>query len=161
ASNDQTMRIWKQKIDSIVPPPERHDSIIQTPPPVVIQPPSPKPQMSEVQMQSQNIPLRLRSREVKKTKNFTVKKETVDLFVFDDEIVDGDTLSLFFNGEWVLSSYGVVREKKKITLQLKPNTNNYLVLFADNLGTKPPNTAAIQFFDAKQRRTVRLSSDLS
>jgi hypothetical protein len=46
-------------------------------------------------------------------------------------------------------------------LNLIENTNNYLVLFANNLGKTPPNTAAIQFFDGKSERLFRLSSDLT
>jgi len=166
ASNDQTIRLWRQA----PPPPEggivavqppKEITLIDTLPRKLVEPLPPSADVG-AEMTSQNIPVRLRGRTVKKAQNITVKNETIDLFVFDNEIIDGDTLSLFFNGDWILKDYGVIHEKKKITIQLKPNTNNYLVLFAENLGSIPPNTAAIQFSpDGRQSRTVRLSSDLT
>ena len=77
-----------------------------------------------------------------------------------DASIDGDTMSLFFNGEWLLDHYGVTKAKKAIKLNFKPNTKNFLVLFANNLGKSPPNTAAILFSNGKTNRFVKLSSDL-
>jgi WD40 repeat protein len=166
ASNDQTIRIWKKAPPSalggiVAESPPKEIALIETLPPKVPESLPPKAD-GGAEMTSQNIPVLVRGRKVKRAQNISVKNETLDLFVFDNEIIDGDTLSLFFNGEWILKDYGVIREKRKITIQLKPNTNNYLVLFAENLGTIPPNTAAIQFSpDGTQSRTVRLSSDLT
>ena len=69
-------------------------------------------------------------------------------------------MSLFFNGKWVLDHYGVTKKKHPIQLNLVPNTNNYLVLFANNIGKSPPNTAAIEFDDGNSKRFFNLSSDL-
>jgi hypothetical protein len=69
-------------------------------------------------------------------------------------------MSLFFNGNWIMDHYGVTKKKQEIQLNFSPNTNNYLVLFANNLGKSPPNTAAIEFDDGKSLRFFKLSSDL-
>ena len=45
-------------------------------------------------------------------------------------------------------------------MQLEPDINNYLILFAENLGLRPPNTAAILVNDGKTDRFFRLSSDM-
>jgi hypothetical protein len=69
-------------------------------------------------------------------------------------------MSLSFQNQWLLIHYEVTKLKKKITLRLKPGSNNYLVLFADNLGKTPPNTAAISFDSKGRERIFRLESDL-
>jgi len=96
-----------------------------------------------------------------KTETIKLNHPTIDVYIYDNHLIDGDTLSIFFNGEWVLRNYGVVKEKKKITLNLLENTNNYMVLFAENLGTKPPNSAVVFFQDGKQKRYITLNSDMT
>ena len=103
----------------------------------------------------------MRDRTVIKTETIKMSKQTVDVFIYDNHIIDGDTLSIFFNGEWVLKNYGVVKEKRKITLNLRENTNNYMVLFAENLGSIPPNSAMVHFVEGKEKRYITLNSDMS
>jgi hypothetical protein len=46
------------------------------------------------------------------------------------------------------------------TINLVPGKTNELVLFADNLGSIPPNTALMVITDGVNRYEVRLSADL-
>jgi hypothetical protein len=159
ASKDLTIKIWKQGLDSVPPPPP--------PPPVkkdilkITPVPKPAEVLPQVEMQSKDVPSRIMGRVVRKAHAIKVSKPTLDIYVFDNEVIDGDTLSLYFNGKWILKNYGVVKEKRKLTLEFNRNSNNYLVLFAENLGTIPPNTAVVQYRDEKGNHIVRLSSDLS
>jgi len=52
------------------------------------------------------------------------------------------------------------KEKYIIHLDLK-SKNNQLLLFAENLGSIPPNTAAISIDDDDLIRTFILNSDMS
>ncbi len=115
---------------------------------------------SEIVIDAANIPRIISGRNVISNQKIETTSSEIKIFVFDNSYNDGDTMSLFFNGIWILDHYGVTKIKKEIKLQLTPNTNNYLVLFANNLGKKPPNTAAIEFQDEKSKRIFRLSSDL-
>jgi WD40 repeat protein len=161
ASKDKTFKVWKQKLDSIPTEPFKKEIVkIDT----VKVTPSPKSEPihhPDVVMASTDIPAKIMGRTVKKSQTIKVSKSTLDIYVYDNEILDGDTLSLFFNGNWILKNYGVNKTKKKITLEFTKRSNNYLVLFAENLGTKAPNTAVIQYRDEKGNHIVRLSSDLS
>jgi WD40 repeat protein len=160
ASKDLSIKVWKQKPDSVPPPPV-------TPKPakkdtVVIAPPEPEPAVNkDVEMASADIPAKILGRTVMKTQTIQATKSTLDIYIYDNGIIDGDTMSLFFNGNWLLRNYGTIRAKKKITLEFNRNSNNYLVLFAENLGKKPPNTAVIEYTDEKGKHIIRLSSDLS
>jgi WD40 repeat protein len=162
AGKDKTFKIWKQKLDSLPVMTELIQEVMKVdtvkPKPLLnVEEPLQKP---DVVMASTDIPAKIMGRTVKKTQSIKVTKSTLDIFVYDNEIIDGDTLSLFFNGNWLLKNYGVNKTKKKITLEFNKSSNNYLVLFAENLGTKAPNTAVIQYRDEKGNHIVRLSSDL-
>jgi hypothetical protein len=36
-----------------------------------------------------------------------------------------------------------------------------MVLFAENLGTKPPNSAVVYFVEGKEKRYITLNSDMT
>lgn len=162
ASNDLSLKIWKTKVDTLILPEPAEKKVtkpaaIPTPPQAVLR----EPVNPDVKMLPKNIPEHVRNRSVIKTETIRLTKPTIDVYIYDNHLVDGDTLSIFFNGEWVLKNYGVVKERKKITLTLRENTNNYMVLFAENLGSKPPNSAVVYFVDGKEKRYITLNSDMT
>lgn len=83
---------------------------------------------------------------------------TVTIQLFEYANVDGDTSSLYFNNEWLIRDYAVVKEKKEFTIDLKAGEND-LMLFAESLGTTPPNTAAINIIDGDKQKLFILNSD--
>ncbi len=162
ASNDLSLKIWKTRVDTLILPdhPEKKQAKIappNSPPQAVLR----EPVNPDVKMLPKNVPQHVRNRTVMKTETIKLSKPTIDVYIYDNHIIDGDTLSIFFNGDWVLKNYGVVKEKKKITLNLLENTNNYMVLFAENLGSKPPNSAVVYFMDGKEKRYITLNSDMT
>jgi WD40 repeat protein len=163
ASMDGNIIRWQKDAPLVNVSVQKKDSVI--PPPVIKKPDELKitsaPIAAEVKMTSQNVPEIVRGRKVLNTKDLEVRSNHLRIFVYDNSYLDGDTMSLFFNGKWILNGYGVTKKKKEIELDLLPNTNNYLVLFANNLGKSPPNTAAVEIVDGNERRIFRLSSDLS
>jgi WD40 repeat protein len=120
----------------------------------------PKPVISDVVMSAENVPKIISGRNVISNQKFEINSPQLTIYVYDNSYLDGDTMSLFFNGTWILDHYGVTKQKHPLELKLTPNTNNYLVLFANNLGKTPPNTAAIEFDDGKSKHFFKLSSDL-
>ena len=161
ASNDLSLRIWKTKVDTTMQAEVPEKKTPKPPPPTPPQAVLREPVNTEVRMLEKNVPEHVRNRSVVKTETIKLDKPTIDVYIYDNHLIDGDTLSIFFNGEWILKNYGVVKERKMITLHLNENTNNYMVLFAENLGTKPPNSAVVYFVDGKQKRYITLNSDLT
>jgi len=80
--------------------------------------------------------------------------------VWDEEYIDGDIISLNFNGKWVLKEYRLEADKKEIVLKVDESSDNYLVLYAHNEGKRPPNTAAVEIHTDAGTRKLRLSSSL-
>jgi hypothetical protein len=104
--------------------------------------------------------LELAKRKVVSSKEWTVRNSKITLLVWDNNKEDGDIISLKFNDVWLLNSFHLKKEKYKIELELKQK-DNQLLLFAENLGSIPPNTAAISIDDNETIRTFILNSDMS
>ena len=94
-------------------------------------------------------------------KTIEITNENFMVTLYDNGAVDGDSISLFYNGKLILSHK--MLSEKPITLNLDATTNhavNELTMYAENLGTIPPNTALMVVTDGDSRYEVRISSDL-
>ena len=81
--------------------------------------------------------------------------------MYDNGDIDGDSVSLFYNGKLLLTHKRLT--DKPLSLTLDANTGdqaNELTMYADNLGLIPPNTALMIITDGEKRYEVRISSDL-
>ncbi len=90
-----------------------------------------------------------------------VGNSVVKVDLYDNGEIDGDSISLFYNGKLLLSRKRLT--DKPITLNIKvdkDNSMNELVMYAENLGTIPPNTALMVVTDGSNRYEVRITSDL-
>ncbi|MFT3681320.1 MAG: hypothetical protein QM791_13670 [Ferruginibacter sp.] len=94
-------------------------------------------------------------------KTIEIKNETFKVELYDNGDIDGDTVSLFYNGKLLLAHKRLSDKAISLTLDVKPdNAVNELTMYAENLGEIPPNTALMVVKDGDQRFEVRISSDL-
>lgn len=93
-----------------------------------------------------------------KTINVKNKKISVDLY--DDGDIDNDIVSVYFNGAAVVSKRSLSTNPISLNLTVEPGKPNELILFAENLGNIPPNTALMIINDGPNRHEVRLSADM-
>ncbi len=114
----------------------------------------------KLELTAAGLPKTLNNRTVKLHPPVEVKSTQIELLIWDDEHVDSDTISLNFNGKWILENYMVTHEKKKLTVTLERGKPNFLIMHAHNLGTFPPNTAAVSFNDGNKDQVLTLKSDL-
>lgn len=94
-------------------------------------------------------------------KTIEIENQTFQVDLYDNGDIDGDSISLFFNGRLLLEHKRL--GNKAITLTLKADDIkdvNELVMYAENLGEIPPNTALMIVTDGVNRYEVRISSDL-
>ena len=83
----------------------------------------------------------------------------VDLY--DNGEIDGDSISVFFNGKLILSHQRLTDKPITLTLSLDKNLpQNIITMYAENLGTIPPNTALMIVRDGDKRHEVRMESDM-
>ncbi len=90
----------------------------------------------------------------------TVENPTVKIELYDNGEVDGDSISLFYNGNVLLAHKRLSETPILLEIPVTNNDVNELVMYADNLGTLPPNTALMIVRDGKKRYEVRITSDL-
>ena len=100
-----------------------------------------------------------RNSELIKTIEIDNASFTVDLY--DNGDIDGDSISLFFNGNLIISKKRLSDKALRLKLEVdKGKELNELIMYAENLGTIPPNTALMVVNDGDNRYEVRISSDL-
>lgn len=96
------------------------------------------------------------------TKELDLENNAVRIEIYDNGEIDGDMVSLYLNNKLVLPKVSLTHRAVRLTVNLDPSLPfNELSMFAENLGTKPPNTAALILYDGSTRYETLLSSDLS
>ncbi len=96
------------------------------------------------------------------TKEFDILEKEIRLEFYDNGAVDGDSISVFLNNKLVLPASRL--ENTPLVLNITYDDNlpfNELSMFAESLGTIPPNTAVLVIYDGKKRYEVLMSSDFN
>lgn len=89
---------------------------------------------------------------------WTVPSENIVLEIWDEQLEDGDIISVSVNGAPVIKQVKVTKAGQRFGIALKPG-NNRVLFRAENLGRIPPNTAALRITAAGQGKTFQLSTD--
>ncbi|HVT84359.1 MAG TPA: hypothetical protein VHD35_04110 [Chitinophagaceae bacterium] len=90
-----------------------------------------------------------------------VTSDSLKVDFYDNGEVDGDSISIFYNDK--LIAFHQMLSTKAVHFDLVLDSTkqvNELTMFADNLGSIPPNTALMIIDDGKKRYEARLSSNL-
>ncbi len=104
--------------------------------------------------------LKFEKRTNKVLKTIEVEKEKITVELYDNGEIDGDSVSVFFNGKLLLSHKRLSDKPLSLTLELDNDTDaNELTMYAENLGEIPPNTALMVVKDGDKRYEVRITSD--
>ena len=88
--------------------------------------------------------------------------DTVHLDLYDNGVVDNDTVSLYFNDRLLLSKKRLSAEAIAVDIILDKNLPfNKLLFVAENLGDIPPNTGIMIITTQMKRYEVNVSTDFS
>jgi hypothetical protein len=86
--------------------------------------------------------------------------DTIKVELYDNGEIDGDSVSLFFNNALLLQHLKLTAQPKVLLVPIdKSIPVNRLVLFAENLGRLPPNTALMEVTVHGKTYTLFLSTD--
>jgi hypothetical protein len=127
----------------------------------VIPPPS-----NPVQKQVTTTPVfssvELAKRKIETIRSVDVKSDSIVLTLYDNGVIDGDTVSVILNGRTLMSKQRLTESALSKTLYMTPDLGDslQLIMFAENLGSIAPNTGLLIIQDGADRHEVRFSGDL-
>jgi hypothetical protein len=96
-----------------------------------------------------------RTKQIIKTIEVDSRSFRVDLY--DNGQIDGDTISLYLNGKLMVSGQRLSTEPISLNVTMTEDDNE-LIMYAENLGSIPPNTALMIVTVGDKRYEVNISS---
>lgn len=99
-----------------------------------------------------------KDRATKISDTLSIERKEIEIFLWDDNVMDGDIVSLYLNGKVVLDKHPLKKERFQFHLPLSAGENT-LSLFAENMGMIPPNTVSMIIKDDLKSYRLRLESD--
>ena len=118
----------------------------------------------------QNIPLPIQNnaavdfakRSISSEQSLFYKSDSLQLTLYDNGEIDGDTVSVLLNGKVIIAKKGLDTKPNSFTIYFDRNTpdSQMLVMYAENLGSIPPNTGLLVVREGKSVYELRFSADL-
>jgi hypothetical protein len=91
-----------------------------------------------------------------------VNSRYVQIKMYDNGNVDNDSVSIFYNGNLLKKHVRLTAEPVILELDLDENTNDHeITLYAENMGSFPPNTALIVVTCGKKRYELHSSTNFN
>ena len=88
-----------------------------------------------------------------------VDSDSLRISLYDNGDIDGDSISVFYNKVPIVQHQLLTAQGTNFYLQLDPTTKVHEIsMFAENLGTIPPNTALMIIHDGTHRYEIFLTS---
>lgn len=104
------------------------------------------------------IPVSVREKEIQHTIMLDTSFISIDLY--DNGEIDNDSITLLLNGKTVVQNKQLSLKSVSLSLELnKEPAEHILEMFADNLGSIPPNTALLVLTCKQKRYELNLSSN--
>jgi len=108
---------------------------------------------------AEKAPQIINGRTSKIIETFDITEADITIDIVDNAEVDGDQISLFFNGKEVANK--ITLTEKIVSYKLKAVKGaNSIIMFAENLGTTPPNTALMLIRSGGKEYRATVRSDL-
>ncbi|MDO9376330.1 MAG: hypothetical protein Q7T76_18035, partial [Ferruginibacter sp.] len=92
-------------------------------------------------------------------RNIDIKTPDIKVELYDNGDVDGDEVTVYFNGNVISSKQKLTAKAITLNLKAMKNSTNELVMYAENLGNIPPNTALMKVYVDGQTYEARVESD--
>ena len=103
----------------------------------------------------------INSRVIETIQSVNYTSDSLLITLYDNGEVDGDTVSVLMNGKVIMPMVGLSTNAVRKTIYTKDITDSIqIVMYAENLGSLPPNTGLLIVNDGKDRYEIRFSGDL-
>ncbi len=102
-------------------------------------------------------PLEKRTNEL--VKQISVDHDSVTVNLYDNGEIDGDSVTLIYNSNIITTHQRLTDKPITFVLKVEAGSSNELVMYAENLGSIPPNTALMIITDGIKRYELNVSSN--
>lgn len=104
----------------------------------------------------------LAKRKVEAIETVYFSSDSLLLELYDNGYVDGDSVSIIINGKELLTHVRLTEKAVKKTIYITPDMGDSinLVMFAENLGSIPPNSGLAILRDGKTQHRITFTGDL-
>ena len=95
-------------------------------------------------------------------RNVFFTADSLVLSLYDNGTVDGDTVSVVLNGEVIIAKQRLTANAIRTTVHIAPGQGDslQLIMYAENLGSIPPNTGVLVIQDGNNRNEIRFAGDM-
>ena len=111
------------------------------------------PELAAIQSKLQPV-----TRKVEVVQTLTLDTSTLKLELYDNGQIDGDTISIYLNQQLILYKKGLATKPITLNIPVTPSKDYEMIMYAENLGSIPPNTALMVVTAGKKKYEVYLSS---
>jgi hypothetical protein len=112
--------------------------------------------------EQKNAAVDVAKRSVNSMQSVFFKSDSLQITLYDNGEIDGDTVSVLLNGKVIIAKQGLTTKPNLHTIYFDRNTpdSQMLVMYAENLGAIPPNTGLLVVREGSSVYEVRFSADL-
>lgn len=92
-------------------------------------------------------------------KEFAVDHDSISVTLYDNGDIDGDSITLIYNDKILTTHQRLTDKPLTYWIKIAPGSQrNELQMYAENLGSIPPNTALMIIYDGNRRYEVNIKS---
>lgn len=118
----------------------------------------PTPFTDTAQLVHQQGLLKLKQRTTEVVKTLVLDSPTIKIDLYDNAEIDNDTVTIYLNNQLLLHQQRLTNNALSVTVNAVVGEEYELVMYADNLGSIPPNTALMTISSGRDKYEVRLSA---
>jgi PKD repeat protein len=120
------------------------------------------PKEAPINTSPKTFPTQLEKRENHLMRNIVVKNDSISILLYDNGMIDGDSVTLIYNDEIIITDQLLTDQPLGFQLKIDPlRSKNELVVYAENLGRIPPNTALLIIVDGNEQHRIHVTSSKS
>lgn len=106
--------------------------------------------------------MQLEKRNNELIRQITVDHDSISVTLYDNAEIDGDSITLIYNDKILTTHQRLTDKPLTYIIKIeKGNSRNELVMYAENLGSIPPNTALMIIYDGDKRYELNIKSTQS
>ncbi|MEO8720460.1 MAG: hypothetical protein ABI297_03030 [Ginsengibacter sp.] len=122
-----------------------------------------KLKLTKVEVPDSVMAVNIAKRKIETIRTVEISQDSLVFSLYDNGTVDGDTVSVLLNGAIVMSRVGLLEKAINKTIYLTPEMGDTIsvIMYAENLGSIPPNTGLLVIREAKKFYEIRFSGDLN